>query len=531
MGSLPAPTVDVSAPDGRRIILRPVISLDWIPGTSRGGLAVALILCATWFATGVNRLNHTDLWGHLSFGRWMVEHRALPECDPFRSFADPELFFNVPWLSQILGYLWYRALGPEGLVLAHAFFLTLTMGWLMLAVAGRGVSAAWAAVAAAASYVLCLPIVGTLRPQVLGMVAFAGTLWAITQLPRRRHPLVWLPPLFALWANLHGSFLMGLAALAGWAAGNMCDQWRERHSMAAAWCQPGVRRAWLALLLSTAACCLNPRGIYLLTSVAGFAATANLEKVSEWRATEASSFTGVLLLSSFALTALLACRSPRRMTAGEVLLLAGFGYLGAGTMRMLVWWALFWPWFAAPHAAAIWQSMRGAKPADPLPQAEAAAAARFRTLLVAVIISVTAIWSPPSSAFLTGRQRLEPAVYSVDTPYLVAEELVRRGIAGRIITPMDWADYLIWRTAGAVEPMVYSHMHLSSASLWEDSLRIQSGEAGWLELADRYGLRYLVVSRARQPRWQAAIAQEPRCRVRYEDQQSLLAEILPPAAD
>jgi hypothetical protein len=92
---------------------------------------------------------------------------------------------------------------------------------------------------------------------------------------------------------------------------------------------------------------------------------------------------------------------------------------------------------------------------------------------------------------------------------------------------MDWADYLIWRTGGAVEPLVYTHVHLSGPNLWEDFLHVQSAEAGWLELVDRYGLRYLVVSRARQPGQQLAIAREPRCRIRYEDPQALLVEILP----
>jgi hypothetical protein len=131
---------------------------------------------------------------------------------------------------------------------------------------------------------------------------------------------------------------------------------------------------------------------------------------------------------------------------------------------------------------------------------------------------------------LTGRHRPDASVFSPDTPYLVAEELVSWGITGRIVAPMDWADYLIWRTGGAVEPMVYSHVHLIGPDLWDDFRHIESGKAGWLELADRYGLRYAVLSRARQSGLQRALAEEPRCRLRYEDQQALLVEILPKPA-
>ncbi len=78
--------------------------------------------------------------------------------------------------------------------------------------------------------------------------------------------------------------------------------------------------------------------------------------------------------------------------------------------------------------------------------------------------------------------------------------------------------------------MVYTHVHLSSPQLWEDSVSIQLAKEGWLELADRYKLRGLVVSRARQPSLQAAIARQPRCRVRYADAQALFVEIAPQAS-
>jgi hypothetical protein len=538
METQPAPTVDVRAPNGRRILLRPKMPLERIPGASRGGLAVALVLCATWFATSVNRLNHTDLWGHLSYGRWIVEHGALPTSDPFRSFADPSLFVNTPWLSQVLGYLCYRLLGAEGLVLAHASFFTLTAGLLMAAVSAKGVSGGWTAAAGAAFYLLCLPIVGTLRPQVLGMAAFAAALWAITLLPKHRHPLIWLPLCFALWANLHGSCLMGLAAVACSAAGDAWDRWQgggegsqrgekcEGGEMSAAGNGAGVGRLWLALLLCTAACCLNPLGIHLLTTAARFAGAANLDKVSEWRRTDVLSLTGGLLLVSLALTVALVRYSPRRLAARDAILLVVLGCLAAASMRMLVWWGLFWPWFAAPHAAAVWRKIWPAHAAD-LPAKDEATPARRRTVIAAMVAFLTLLWSPPGFALFTGRPRPESAICSPDTPYQVAEAMAKQQVRGRIFAPMDWADYLIWRTHGAIEPMVYTHVHLSSPQLWEDSVSIQLAKEGWLELADRYKLRGLVVSLARQPSLRAAIEGQPRCCIRYHDAQALLVEITP----
>ena len=61
--------------------------------------------------------------------------------------------------------------------------------------------------------------------------------------------------------------------------------------------------------------------------------------------------------------------------------------------------------------------------------------------------------------------------------------------------------------------------------LWNDFLLLRGGGQRWLDVADRYGLDYLVISRRRNRRLAAAAARHPRCRVLYEDRQGLLVQI------
>lgn len=525
MSLLPTPTVDVRAPDGGRVVLRPVVQLNRLPGISPATMAIVLALCAIFLATSVYRLNHTDLWGHLNFGRWIVQHGRLPDADPFRSLAAGESFLNVPWLSQVLGYATDRALGLEGLVLGHTLLVTLTAGLMILATCSRGVSAGWGAAAAVAGYLLALPVIGTIRPQLFGMAAFAATLWAIARLPARRDPLVWLPLVFVLWANLHGSFPMGLAALGCYAVATAWEAVCRRPGWRGAWSDRRLRRAWLALALATAASCLNPSGVKLLGAVAGFSGNNNLAGISEWRRLTIDSLSGVLLFGSLLLTAVLLRLSPRRIRACEVLLLLVFGLASLTAIRMLVWWALVWPWVAAPHAAAAWLRHRPAvaDPSQPEPAPQQAAA--WRALLAGACVFATLWWSPPSYALLTGRCRAGEAILSEGTPEGLAEQLVVGQVSGRLYAPMDWADYLIWRTGGAVEPMVYSHVHLTGEALWHDFLGIDSGSAAWREIADRYNLRYLVIDRARGGRLARRVAADPGCRVLASDAQGVLVEI------
>jgi hypothetical protein len=566
---LPSPTVDVQAPNGRRIVLRPAVDLRCLPGLSRAGLAAVAVLAAIFLVTSVNRLNHTDLWGHLNFGRWMVEHGRLPTADPFRPSAPAGPFVNIPWLAQVLGYACHQALGLEGLVLAHALLVTLTSAVLMLAVRARRVSLGWAAVAAIVAYGLATPIIGTIRPQLFGMLGFALVLYGISLLPTHRSVLLWVPLVLALWANLHGSFAMGLAVLGCQALGSSWPLIRKRlperlfgePSFAAPSpaCERGAALSWLLLLLATLASCLNPYGPWLLASVAGFSGNQNLEGISEWRMMTPASLSGVLYFASLLIGLLLlgvsrgmsreeAALTPGpspasgrgelsavselswRVSATEVLLLACFGLVALTAIRMLVWWALVWPWIMAPHAAAVLTRWRGTDVAPDCGKSEesdAPAEAIQRLVFAVVLVGLVVWWSPPTRALCVGRGRPDAQVLSNDTPRELADWMQAHRISGRIFAPMDWADYLVWRNGPAIEPMVHSHVHLITPEVWQDFLAIDAGKPDWLSVADRHRLRYLVISRLRHEHLAQLIIASPRCRIVNQDRQAILTAILP----
>lgn len=537
MPALPAPTLDIRAPNGGRTVLRPLVRLERLPGLSRGGLAAVAVLSAIFLVTSVNRLNHTDLWGHLNFGRWIVTHGRLPVEDPFRSFARAEPFVNLYGLAQVLGYACHEAFGLEGLVLAHALVVTVTAALIVLATRARGVSTGWAAAAAAASYVLALPIVGTIRPQLFGMLAFSATLYGLTQLPRRPATLFWLPAVFALWANLHGSFPIGLALLGCYALGH---SWSVGAALgektkaapgsllrlsAGLWSEPSVRRAWWAALLAAAAVGANPYGYDLLRFAAGFSANTNLDCISEWRPMTVYSFSGVLFFGSLVVSAVLLRRSRRPISATEILVATVFGTLALSAIRMLIWWALVWPWVVAPHAAAASRRRSEDSAVREGQTHQEPAEAVQRLLFAGLIVAGVIWWAPPTHALCSGRARQDESILSSDTPEKLAAWIQSHRIEGRIFAPMDWADYLVWRTHGAVEPLVHSHVHLIAADVWRDFLLLDQGTSDWKHVAESYGLKYLVLSSQRHRQWVILVAGDPGCRVLYQDRQALLVEI------
>jgi hypothetical protein len=518
-------------------VTRDNLTGPYFPNTSRAMLGVVVTLCAIFALTSFNRLNHTDLWGHVNFGRWIVKHGTLPAADPFAASASSSPAAAAPilhsaWLAQVIGYKIERTLGHEGLVFGHALLVAATAGVLILTVARRGVPAGWIWVAGAAMFVLDLPIHGTIRPQLFGQLGAALFLLAAVELPTRRHPLVWLPLVAALWANLHGSILIGLAILGAAAVGttwNMLVEhgWHFGKSLG----DRRLARVWLALLLAIAGACANPHGPLLLVRTIFFGEHVALANITEWKAPAFTSLTGMLLLSSLAATVALVKLSPRKWEVFEILVLAAFAIATFSAMRMLAWWAVAWPVVAVPHAAAAWQAYRER---NQLPATAPQEATAMRTLTALGLVFMTLLLAPPSFALITGQPRGPGANMVSEAPLYLADEVARRGLAGNIAAPMDWADYLIWKTEGRVKPLVYSHVHLTTAATWQDYGAIYRGDAQWLDLLHAHQMHYLAVSRQRSPELAKAVLVEhrrvaPRVRIVYQDQKCLLAEILPAA--
>jgi hypothetical protein len=196
---------------------------------------------------------------------------------------------------------------------------------------------------------------------------------------------------------------------------------------------------------------------------------------------------------------------------------------------MLAWWALAWPVVAVPHAAAAWQAWRER---NQLPEQAPDEPTSMRTLMAMGVVFMTALLAPPSFALVSGQGRGDGPSMVSETPLYLADEVARRGLTGNIAVPMDWADYLVWKTDGRLKPLVYSHVHLADPAAWEDHKRLFTGDPKWLALLDAHQMKYVAASRQRSPELAKAVlldsrGDNPRVRILYQDQRCLLAEVLP----
>ncbi len=183
-------------------------------------LGGVLIVIAALF---VGAVQDPDFWWHIRIGRWMGENGRLPSTDIFTYTVPNHVWIDHEYFTEILMWLIYSSTGAIGIgiffgLITYAGFYVMYRQVRREPFVMVGVGLALGAVAGA-------PIWGP-RAQ---MITFALTClelyWLQGYLSGRSRALQLIPLLMALWANLHGGWVIGfvwlgvafMAELIGWA--------------------------------------------------------------------------------------------------------------------------------------------------------------------------------------------------------------------------------------------------------------------------------------------------------------------------
>ena len=171
------------------------------------------------FATGQGwtvLLSDGDTGWHIRNGERIIDTRAVPRLDPFSFDSTAHPWFSWEWLSDVLFATLFRTGGLKAVSIFCGIAIAASISLLFRHVVWRGagvfIALPIALLVAGASSIHYLA-----RPHVVGLVLFATVAWMIDRDRAGQVRRTWLLPLiFALWTNLHGSFLGGLAMLGLW---------------------------------------------------------------------------------------------------------------------------------------------------------------------------------------------------------------------------------------------------------------------------------------------------------------------------
>ena len=235
----------------------------------------ALAAYLIFLSLGEILLRDSDTLWQIRIGQWIVENGAMPYTDvhTFTRFGEP--WMSSSWLSQVLYAVSYQSLGWAGPVILTSLAIGATVTIFMYLFADyldptRAILLVTLAVLESATHFLA-------RPHMLAfpfMVAFLGGLMAAAD--RRSSPSWWLLPVLALWANLHGGFVLGLALIGpiGLEALWTCER-KDRVRLTIRWALFGIA--------AVVACCCTPYGWNTLIGAAKILSLGKLlSMIWEW---------------------------------------------------------------------------------------------------------------------------------------------------------------------------------------------------------------------------------------------------------
>ena len=178
-------------------------------------------------------LNDGDTYWHLATGAWVLRHGTVPTVDPFSYTVLGAPWHAHEWLADLAMQLAFALGGWSGVVILFGVALALALGlltrhlsrWLRLV-------PTLVTVAVAAC---CISPSLLARPHLLTLPLLElWTAWLLIGRERGRAPWAVLP-LMPAWANMHGSFMLGLALLAGFTLERALAAGAQERRMAGQW--------------------------------------------------------------------------------------------------------------------------------------------------------------------------------------------------------------------------------------------------------------------------------------------------------
>jgi hypothetical protein len=239
-------------------------------------LWVGVGVYALFLLAGNRLLIDPDTMWQIALGQWIVDHRAVPWTDVYSFTMRGQPWISTQWLAQVLYAVAFAIAGWAGPVVLAVSAIAATFV-LLAKFLSRRLTESAALVFVAAGLALTMPHL-LARPHVLALpLMVAWTSGLIAAADRRGAPSFWLLPLMALWANLHGGFVLGLMLIAPIALDAVLNaDARARKSLAQRWAVFGVA--------ALAASCCTPYGWHaLLASQKILELGAALPLIMEWR--------------------------------------------------------------------------------------------------------------------------------------------------------------------------------------------------------------------------------------------------------
>jgi hypothetical protein len=357
----------------------------------------------------------SDTWLALVAGR-RVWNDGLPRRDTLTIWSHGVTWVDQQWLGQLVLYGIHAAGGLRLLLLVHAIVLVGAFSLALTFALRSGASARSAGLVGIIALFTALPN-STVRTQAMAYLLFVAVFWLLAsevRQPSRR--VFFVVPLLIVWANVHGSVVLGAGLVILWALAEILRLRRNVSVRAIAL----AAVAPLCVFISPYAFSL-PRYYHDVLSSGAFR-----DVVSEW---QPATLPHQWFFFALAVGAVwLAARSRDKLSLFEHLALVAMLFAGLDTVRSIVWFALV-------AAMVVPRALDGIWPVGTAPQRRRVNLALALVSLVVLVCAFATAAARPTSWYR--RDYPPPAVQAV-------REATARDHSLRVFANEQYADWLLW---------------------------------------------------------------------------------------
>ncbi|HNX11268.1 MAG TPA: hypothetical protein PKI61_03950 [bacterium] len=230
-----------------------------------------------------------DLGWHLKTGQQIVQNLELPRLNEINYPLQGQKWIDHEWLSNVVVYEIYTHWGYLSLTALFALIFLSTFyllnWWLKKRIFKEKFHSGLIMVLEIAGVIAIAPHLG-IRIQMITTLGLLLTLIILDNYQARPkwQNLLWLIPLFYLWASLHAGFLVGFIAVAVFWGAKMIEKFINSkvidEKLLLAW--PIIVKGMLISLLAAATTLLTPYFLELYSFLFGYRDIFYLNHISEW---------------------------------------------------------------------------------------------------------------------------------------------------------------------------------------------------------------------------------------------------------
>jgi hypothetical protein len=401
-----------------------------------------ILLVAAWVSTWRPQLD-PDAWWHIATGDLIRSAAAIPATEPFSWLTAGDRFVAHSWLWDVLIAEAYRLAGATGtsLLVLPVDALIVIVLWALIGLVAPSFPPLWRSVAVALAVVASLPLWAP-RSQTLDLLFVLTTVLVVARYLRSGSArwLALLPVVGILWANLHGSAILGIVVTL--AIGLVAAPIGERMAV---WPHRSWRLLLIASLAAIGAACVNPYGPWLFAYPFDRAvASAFSPEIVEWRSPDFR-VPDLWIARAILAGALIIIAWPRRKGDPFVTLVAaGWTFAALGSVRFLpIASAMVVVALSAAVAPAVAGRLATARGNGPSAGSGISIAIPLVTAAAVSLVALLVGWSFIAPASQT-------AAIAHRMPVAAVEALEGGACPGRLLPGYDWAGYVSHATGREV---------------------------------------------------------------------------------